>query len=247
MAQIPPVADPPAGTPPAAAPPVPGAPPVAPPAPAEPPAALVAPPAPETLTMTSTQLDERLKRAQSTDRARWLKEQGFESEEAFATKMKAFEDSTAAAEEAKRLEMTELEKYKTDLAAANEAKTAAEAATKLANEAAESARTEAHLRAEFANRGIVNAAYAFHLVNQAIAELDEGATLNEVEFLDKLVADETQKAALGMAVQPPAEGLATTTPPIVVTPPPPNGPPVTDANAMSDAEWQAHKKAHNIR
>jgi len=242
MAQIPPVTDP------SAAPVVepPATPPV-PPAPAEPPAALVTPPPPESITLTSTQLDERLKRAQSTDRARWLKEQGFESEEAFTARMKAFEESNAAAEEARRLEMSELEKYKADLATANAATTAAEAATKAANEDAKAARTEAHLRREFADRGIVNADYAFHLVDKAVAELAEGATLNEVEFLNGLVADETQKAALGMVAAPPVEGLATTTPPVVVTPPPPTSAPGFDAMTATDAEWQAHKKAHNIR
>lgn len=249
MAQIPPDAPP--GTPssftPPAAPAAPPAAPAAPPPPAEPPAALVEPPAPETLTMTSEQLKERLERAQATARATFLKENGYESEEAFVAAKKAADEAAAALTEAERKEMSELEKYKADLAAEQAKTTEAEAKAAASEQAAVAARRESHLRSLFAQRGIVNADYAFHLVNKACGELAEGAQLNEESFLDGLIADEAQKAALGVPSAPPAEGLATTTPPVVQTPPPPGAPPTTDALAMDRAAWEAHKKKHGIR
>ena len=247
MAQIPPV--PPVVDPAAPADP-PAAPPTAPPVATEPPpAAPTEPPTlepPSTLTLTSEQLKDRLERAQATDRARWLKEQGFDDEAAFAARVKQFEDATAAAEEAKRLEMTEIEKYKADLATAQAATEAAEAKATASEEAAEAARTEAHLRGLFADRGIVNSDYAFHLVQKAQAELADGAELDEVALLDGLMADEQQKLALGIAAPPPAEGLAQTATPVTAPPPVPATPGTFDAMTATPADWAARKKELGI-
>jgi len=239
MAQLPP------DVPPAAAPPT--DPPAAPPAaPAAPPAGLVEPPAAELITLTSAQLDERLKRAQAVNHAKWLSDNGFENEEAFTAFKKSADDASAAADEATRQEMSDLGKARSDLETANAARAAAEARAKEAENAAEDARTEAHLRDEFAQRGFTNVDFAFHLVEQACAKLAKGETLDEAKFLDDLKKNEQQKLALGIPATPPAEGVANTAPPQVIPPPAPGGSAPVDCSKMSDEEWKVYKRENGL-
>jgi hypothetical protein len=239
----PPVAQPPAAAP-ADPPAQPAAPPAAPPAPPETPPE---PPPDETITLTSAQLKDRLERAQTADRARWLKEHGFESEEAFKEQMKAAEEAAAAAAEAKRKEMSEIERYKADLEAANKATAEEKAKADAKAREAEDIRLELHLRQECAKRGIVNQDFAIYLINRKLAEMGEDEQLDEGKFLDDLVADESQKSALGLVAPPPQEGAATTVPPQNGPPPPPDGPQgEKSALDMTPEELRADAAKHGI-
>jgi len=233
-------------TPPAV--PVPGAPDPAPDPGAAQPAAPdpgAAPPAapsePEQISMPKEAFDKRLEQATRAGVASALKELGFED----AAAAKAFKaeagKAAKAAEEARRAEMTELEKYKADVEAATLKTTEAEARAVAAEEDAEASRIEAHVSGLIAARGIGNPDYAFFKLEQACALLEEGEDLDEANFLDQLVADEKQRAALGFEVADPTARPAETAAGKTGPDPIPAGPDGDfDAMTATPEEMRAH-------
>lgn len=236
-----PPAPPAGGAQPPATPPVPPEVPPVPPAATEPPTPPPPPPPPpEEITFTSDALATRLERARVNARAKLLADHGFADEEAFAAAKKAADEQTAADEEKRREEMSEIERYKTDLAAQQKKTEDAEAGRATAEREAEEARVELHLRQLCAAKGIANAEYAIHLLNRKLAELPDGDNLDEGKFFDNLLTDDTQKAALGVMPPPPLEGEANTaTPRTAPNPPPAGDDPPKSAMHMTPAEVAA--------
>ncbi len=242
-------------------PPVGAQPPAAAPAPADapepaapPPAPAAEPPAPppgdsEAIVFADSKaLDARLDRARLNSRKKFLKEAGFESEEAFAAFKTAADEQAAAAEEARRSEMSEIERYKTDLEAANKATGEAQARAEAAEQAAEDVRLELHLRQQCAQRGIANVDYALFKIDQKLAEMPNDEELDEGKFLDDLIADETQKGALGFVAPPPQEGAANTAASQDGPAPPPEGDQgEKSALDMTADELRAEAAKYNIQ
>jgi hypothetical protein len=220
------------------------------PTPPAPPGAPPAPPPAEPAPITfadSKALDARLDRARNNARSKLLKDAGFESEEQFAAFKQAADEQAKAAEEAKRAEMSEIERYKNDLEAANQATAEEKAKAEAATREAEDMRLELHLRQECAKRGIANTDYAIFLIDQKLGELGDDEDLDEGKFLDDLVADETQKGALGFSAPPPQEGVATTVAPQDGPPPPPDGPEgEKSALDMTPDELRAEASKHGF-
>jgi hypothetical protein len=150
-------------------------------------------------------------------------------------------------QEAERAQMSENERLKADLAAANEAKTAAEAR-------AEDLRVRNHRAGVFAKKGITNYDYGHFLIDQELKKLGDGGELDEDAFLDKLIGDKASAAALGIA-PPPAAPSAGDQPPAApadtsptapgATPTPPGAnPSIPPKSAMdlSPEEWGRRKQ-----
>lgn len=103
-----------------------------------------------------------------------------------------------AAEEAKRAQMTEIERLRADLGDRDR---------RLAEEMAarEQAQMNAHLNEVFAEKGIKNRDYArFQIVNK-LASMNDDEVLDERAFLDALATDPQQAVALGLAAPPSTE------------------------------------------
>jgi multidrug efflux pump subunit AcrA (membrane-fusion protein) len=180
------------------------------------------PAAEETISLTSEQLAKRLRRAEDTKHTKWLKEHGFENEEAFVAFKTAAQERDKAAEEARLAELSELEQAREKLKQADAAREAAEAARQAAERAAEDTRFELHFRDLCKARGISNPTYALFLLDQKLSSSDDpDEPIDEAKFLDDLAADESQKAALGLVT--PREGAATTIVPRTGPAPQPDG------------------------
>ena len=177
-----------------------------------------------------------------------LKDLGVDDPAAIKTMLAEYGKMQAAAEEAKRQQMTEVDRLRADLAT-HQAK-ALEASS-----AAEEAKLRAHLYQVFSRKGVQNFDYGFWLVTNKLAGLaDDAEPLDEEAFLDTMASDPATRAALGIAPAPAAE------PPAVFRPantspvqgrapqaPPPN-PAIPNKTAMdmSPAEWVAYKQQIGI-
>ena len=158
-------------------------------------------------------------------------------------------------EEAKKAQMTEVERLKAEKAEAD--RIAAENAQK-----AEQAQLRANCFQVFAQKGIKNFDYGFHIITQRLAaatatgeEVDQGA------FLDEVIKDPMQRAALGIAdvsaiatqgQQPTTQTRvipATTTPNTQLAPNQPNNQPAKIPSAMDldDAGWAKRKSELGLR
>jgi len=209
----------------------PGAEPAAPPAPSEPPADAAdgAPEPPATISMTTAQLDERLKRHE----AALLRKLGLESPDDVVAMRERLSEAEKAEQERQRAELSEVERLKAEIADWEQKHgTEAESAKSLREELDE-LRAETHLRGLFVERGISNADYALYLVDQKIASLDEGADFDEAAFLDEIAASDQHKAALGIAAAPGTPPGANTTHNQDGPPPRPETPGEFDAMAAS--------------
>lgn len=154
-----------------------------------------------------------------------------------------------ARKEAERAQLTENERLKADLDAANAKADAAE------KDAADM-RSRSHLAGVFAQKGVKNFDYGHFLVDQKRATLAEGEEFDEAAFIDELAKDPASVAALGMgapAAAPPAAGAtppaappANTSPTApAATPTPPGANPAVPAKTAMDLtpdEWAAKKQ-----
>jgi len=184
-----------------------------------------------------------------------LKELGVEDPSTLKATLAEYETFKKQAEEAKRAQMSEVERLRADLAAKDAA--AAEAMS-----AAEEAQLRAHLYQVFARHGVKNFDYGFWLITNKLAGLpDDAEALDEEAFLASAAQDPSMRAALGMEAPAPAAapvgappgvaGLrpATTTPATSPAPtPPPVNPaiPVKTAMDMTPGEWAAYKQRMGI-
>lgn len=188
------------------------------PAPTEPPDLST----PESISMPKDAFNKRLEQAQTAAIAKFLKAAGYDSPEAFAEAQKASANAIRAAEEAKRAEMSELEKFKTDLAAEQKKRTDLEASLAEQKRQTEALEFNQHIHKLCRERGIQNVDFAMFKISQAVENLENDAELNEIEFLDNLAKDEAQKAALGLSEPPPKKVNANTTSPKTGPDPKPN-------------------------
>jgi hypothetical protein len=200
---------------------------------------------PETVSMPKDAFNKRLEQAQSAAVAKFLRDNGYDSTDAFTASQQAAAEQAKAAEEAKRAEMSEIEKYKTDLAAAQAKQAEMESALADQQKRAEALEMRNHLHNLCRERGIQNVEYAMFKISQAVDGLEDDAELNEVEYLDQLCADEAQKAALGLSVALPENRQATTTPPKSGPDPKPNQnePPF---DAMTATPEELAKRAQDL-
>jgi len=134
-----------------------------------------------------------------------LKEAGLT--ETDPAKLKAIVDAhakaqadAAAAEEAK----------KSEIQRAAEAAAKAQAEAQAAMSAKEEAEMKAHLYRVCAEQGVKNLDYAFFAVSTKLAQLKDNEELDEVAFIQGLMKDPTQSAALGIAAAAKVEGATTT-------------------------------------
>lgn len=152
-------------------------------------------------------------------------------------------------EKKKQAEMSELERERAARVAA-EAKAAAAAAE------AEAAALDTHILQLCTERGIKDWHYAKFRIMGELEKLPDGQQLDEIAYLDKLIADPAARAALGMAgapAAPPVQQQGANTSPAQGGPPgtpgappqqqPPNAqPPTKTAFELTPDEW-ARKKA----
>lgn len=176
-----------------------------------------------------------------------LKDLGIDDVEQAKARLDAAAAAEKAAEEAKRAQMTEIERLRADQAKA-------QADAKEAMTRAEEAEMRAHLHRVFAEEGIRNFDYGFFAVTRKLATIPEDETLDERAYLRELAKDPTQAAALGIApppaqAAPSAQRPATSTPVAGSAPLPPGAgapAPAKTAFDMSPAEWAAYKARNGI-
>ena len=153
--------------------------------------------------------------------------------------IKSLDDIDKLAEreaEAKRAQMSELERVQA------EARTAIERATKAEAER-DTERFNAELHRACSETGVKNATYARFLVAEARKADPEASVL---DVLNKSLADESTKAALGVAVAAP-QAVAPNTVPAGQPPKPANANGAQiDVSKMSRDEWNAYKRQHNF-
>ena len=198
----------------------------------------------EEMKFSKSAFEKRLEQAQRSAEAKALKALGFDSLDAAAAYKQAADKAASEADAKRKAEMDELTRLKTELQERDAAITAERAKAQAAVEDAEMARTEARLQRLYAERGIkgTGADYAEFLLVRATEALKDGETLDEVEFLDKLVKDPVEAPRLGImsATAPVVTPAKTTTPPTGPAPKPPQQ--TSDqkhASQMSDLEWRA--------
>lgn len=122
-----------------------------------------------------------------------------------------------ANEEAKRAQMSETERLRSEKAQAD-----ADRARAMSD--AEEARMRASLFRKFAEKGVRNFDYGFFKVSSKLAEMGDDEELDVPAYLDELAKDPTQAAALGFVVAAPPPPPAAPTP-ANTAPRPPGAPP----------------------
>lgn len=145
----------------------------------------------------------------------------------------------AAQEEERKKQMSEADRLR-------EERATFENQAKASMSRAEEAELKAHLYQVFAEKGIKNFDYALYKVTHKLGTLGENEELDERAFLDELLANATESAALGVAAAAaaaPAKTGATTTDPSKTTAVAPpaggQGQPQTDPFTMKKDEFNA--------
>lgn len=151
------------------------------------------------LTFSKSTFDDRLNQAKRSAHSELLSQLGFASVEEIQT-WKADQDKLNDELEQKRLaEMDELSRTKALAQKAEEEKLAAEQRISEMQKRHEAMELERHLTNVCLQKKIANVPYALFRIGQACDALpDENATLDENEFLDELMKDPSEKAALGI-------------------------------------------------
>lgn len=176
-----------------------------------------------------------------------LKDLGIDDPEQAKVRLDAAAALEKQAEEARRAQMSEVERLRTDLAEKERAATGAMSR-------AEEAEMKAHLYRVFAEKGIRNFDYGFFAITNKLASMPDEETLDERAFLDELAKDPSQAVALGIAAPAPA-APPTRPAPVTSTPsggfpptaPQPGAPaPAKTAFDMTPAEWTAFKSRNGI-
>lgn len=199
----------------------------------------------ENITLTREQLNKRLERA---TRSYLRKEVGVESADELKARLARVAELETREAEAKRAQMTELERLQSDLRAAQTAREAAEAA-------AEQARVDLHLTRVFAKHGVRNSDYATWRIMDKLGTLPETEELDEEAYLRELLSDPRERIALGVEGLPEAPAPrtvavapTTTTPAGSAPKPPPPNPAVVPKSAydLSPQEWARRKAEMGI-
>lgn len=173
-----------------------------------------------------------------------LRELGIEDPQALKSILAEHESFKKAAEEAKRAQMSEVERLKADL----------DAKERLAQEAmsaAEEARFDAHIYRMCVKKGIRNHEYAKWMIANELSRLPEDGQLDEEAYFETALSDATTRAALGVE-PPPAPAVPVAKPPLNTSPyqgaaPVPGGViPAKTVMDLSKDEWQNRKKALGV-
>lgn len=199
---------------------------------------------PAKVELTTAQLADRNARAVKST---LKKEFGTEDPSEVKAKLDKLAQYEQEAEKARQASLSEQQKLNEQLAAEKAAREAAE-------QRAAAAEFDAHTSKLYAELGIKNADYATFKLGQELAKYDgkpEAEKLNEKEFLTKLLADKTERAALGFSDAPiPTVDNPPTTSPGNGNPPAPKpaGAPGGKKTAfdMTPAEWSAYKQQHGL-
>jgi hypothetical protein len=204
-----------------------------------------APPPEETFTFSQKALKKRLNREKESAQKEMLETLGFKTLDEFSAWRKEDKKAKAAAEAKRREEMTEIERYKADLAAANEARTNYEQQLENAKIQQQAAQIDAQINAVCAKKGIKDLEYAKFKIQQGVENLGDDDELDFDTYLDELLEDDRQKISLGF-VDPkilPANTLPGDDPP-----PTPGTPNVgkKDAMQMSKEEFQEHLRTKGL-
>jgi hypothetical protein len=217
--QTPPQAPPPAAAPPAAAP-------------------------PEILTLPKATFDDRLNRAKNSAQKKLLEQFGFNTIEEMEAWKKSHDKVAEEAEQKRLQELSEVERAKELAAKAEQEKQIAEQQYQQVLQEKEDAEIRAQVIRVCAAKNIKNVDYAMYKLSIACANLPgEDDVLDENEYLDKLLADPQEKAALGIETKHTPANTSTTDAP----PPKADGRDMTvDATALSDEDWQKHKQTYGL-
>jgi len=164
----------------------------------------------DALSIPRSALEARLAQAKASGQKELLTTLGLKDADELKATLDAAKQAEEARAEAERAEMSEIQRLQADIDALKEKNSQEAVARAEAEQAAEELRVKNHLHSLFTAKGITNTAYAMFRVEQALGALEDGAELDEAAFVDELVADESQKAALGLA---PDKRNANTTPP----------------------------------
>lgn len=177
-----------------------------------------------------------------------LKDLGIDDPEQAKVRLDAAAALEKQAEEAKRAQMSEVERLRGDLAEK-------ERAASGAMSRAEEAEMRAHLYRVFAEKGVRNFDYGYFAIERKLASMPDDETLDERAFLDELAKDPSQAVALGIAA-PPAAPAPARLAPVTSTPssggfpptaPQPGAPgPTKTAFDMTPAEWSQYKARNGI-
>lgn len=154
------------------------------------------------------------------------------------------------AEEAKKAQMSEVERLKAEAAELLKARDAAV-------ERADMVEHQARIYQLLANQGVKNLDYGFWAINAQWQKQAEGEELDERAFLDTLLKDPTQRAACGIvdaapATPPAVKGAPATTTPAIGAPPQPPAPngapqvPGKTAMEWSPDELATYKSRHGL-
>jgi len=208
-----------------------------------------APPVDEGLRFTREALDQRLTRERNKAQADVLKSMGFDSQEKYDEWKASYDESEAAKVQAEREKLSEIERYKAELADSAKALSEAKAANEVAQAQVEAAKIEAHLNALFAQNKISNSSYGMFKFEEKIKGLASGEELNEQEFINELLADPREAIALGVAdPNAPPMKIPATTAPSKDGPAPkaPGAETAKHASEMTADEWTAFKHNNHI-
>ncbi len=213
-------------------------PPAADPAPA--PAATPEPPpadSPGRLNLTQAQLDDRLSRARAASVRQMGSDFGIENEDQMRAVLERDRAAQTQAETDRQTAMTREQQLQEQL-------TASQAAQVVAEEAAEMAQFQALIHGTCNQMGIRNTAYAEHMILDAAARSTEDE-FDEKAFLEQLLQNPQQAAALGVDGPPTTETGVTTVPGNGVDDPPaptqPAPPGSTNAMKMTAEQYRAHR------
>lgn len=203
--------------------------------------AVPAEPSEETLTLTTSQLKQRMDRAV---RAALKRELGVDSLDSIKADIARKAELEKVEEERRQQSLTAQQRLEEQLANERAAREAAEAQ-------AEQARVDLHLSRLFAKHGVKNADYATWRIMDKLNALGDDEELDEEAFLTGLLAHDHERIALGLEARQaaPAEPQRVAVPATTTTPPgtapkaPTAGVPLPPKSAydLSPQEWHRRK------
>jgi len=217
----------------------------------DPPPALATLTAPleEELHFSKDALRARLDREAKKAQAEMLKSLGFESPEAFAAWRARADELAKASEEAERSKLSEMERFKADIADRDRRLSELEAKHQEAITQAEAARLDQRLTALLAEKKVVDIDYALFKLEQKVDTVAEGDDPIAVmsAYVDELLTDPRERIKLGIdAASAPVAPAQTTAPKKGPEPVPAGNGTPKRVDQLTDVEWKAFKRQMGI-
>lgn len=181
---------------------------------------------------TQEELNKRLERAERAG----IRKLGFDDPAKVKEIIENHAKLQAEAEEQRLQQLSEVERER-------EQRIKLEQEAARAVERAEEAEHKAYLFNVFAEKGVANFEYAYFKTVQALGNLDEGQELDPHEFVDTMMADGRERAALGIAPPVQTVGVTDTATGREVTPPSPGAAPEADVMGMSREQFHQHMQS----